>query len=60
MEKNLNKQDKTQKTLDIAVKSIRKSGAFGNISNIDFEWPTVEDLNRMLNNLPTKIQYLKY
>jgi hypothetical protein len=55
MVKNLNKQDKTQKALDIAVKSIRKSGAFGNISNIDFEWPTVEDLNRMLNNLPTKI-----
>ncbi len=39
---------------------MRKTGLYGYDSEVNFEWPKVEDLKKMVKNLPTGIKYLKY
>jgi hypothetical protein len=48
--------DQQLKALEAAIRSIRRTGCFGNgIGIVTFEWPKVDDLRKMVENMPTKI-----
>ena len=48
------------RTLEDAIKTIRKTGMYGYDTSVGFEWPTTKDLLEMVKNIPTKIQVLKH
>ena len=49
------------KALEDAIKTIRRSHSFGKSGGrVDFEFPTADDLRKMVTNIPTKIKVLKH
>jgi hypothetical protein len=48
------------RSLEDAIKTIRKTGMYGFATAINVEWPTVNDLLQMVKNIPIKIINLKY
>ena len=46
--------DQQLKALEAAIKSIRWTGCYGKCI-VTFEWPKVDDLWKMVENMPTKI-----
>ncbi len=52
--------DKQLAALETAIISIRRTGLFGNTSSINFEWPKVDDLRKMLKNMPKMIADFRY
>ncbi len=48
-------QDQQLKALEDAIKSIRRTGGYGGNFSVTFEWPKVDDLRKMGENMPTKI-----
>jgi hypothetical protein len=47
--------DRQLAALEAAIKSIRRTGLYGNNFDINFEWPKVDDLRNMVKNMPKKI-----
>ena len=47
--------DQQLAALEAAIKSIRRTGLYGNNFDINFEWPKVDDLRNMVKNIPRKI-----
>ena len=48
------------KTLEAAIKTMRKTGLYGWDNDVNAEWPTAYDLLQMAKHFPIKIQDLKY
>ncbi len=47
--------DQQLAALEAAIKSMRRTPLYGINSNINFEWPKMEDLRNMVKNMPKKI-----
>jgi hypothetical protein len=52
--------DQQLKALEAAIKSIRRTGCYGGYLSVTFEWPKVDDLRKMGENMPTKIADFRY
>ena len=48
------------KAVEAALKTMRRTGYYGLNSGDNIEWPTASDLLQMAQNIPVKIQVLKY
>ena len=52
--------EKHPKTLEAAIKTMRKTGMFGKVTRVNVEYPTASDLLQMAKNIPTKIIDLRH